>query len=164
MGDVIWLVTKGDYSAYQVVAAFTTKELAAAYAEHAEGVYSSEDDVEVEDYPLYSELPELVEILTCEVGMLDGGFVFEPKEEITKRWANETAMPPVRVYMGKRDPFYSDIPVHLNIRVEGTDHARVRKVMTEVIAQAKANLDVWLVEDRAAYTAAQKLTEELADA
>jgi predicted amino acid-binding ACT domain protein len=44
----------------------------------------------------------------------------------------------------KRDSFYADLPDFIAIQVTGTDHVRVRKVMSEALAETKANITEWI--------------------
>lgn len=136
MADVtnIYLVTAGEYSSYTVIAAFSDEGLAYQYAAHAEGIdgYST---AEVETYELRGTLPPLLEVLSLSAEMLADGHVYNPEEKIEKEWADQSEARPVRTWVVPHT--YLD-PHHISIRVWGTDHARVRKVMTEVLARCKA--------------------------
>jgi hypothetical protein len=155
----IYLVTTGDYSAYTVDAAFSDKGLAHQYAAHLD------DDAEVETMELRGTLPQLLEILSCSANMLADGHVFEPKEEITKAWVDScegTVASPVRSSVIPHD--YKE-PHHISIHVKGTDHARVRKVMSEVLARCKAEAHLLLYDDenRDRIIAAKKAFKVLED-
>jgi hypothetical protein len=134
---VSYAITAGDYSAYHVVAICDDFDMANAYAARL-------SDARVEEIPKITELPEPVDILRCRVNMLASGEVFNPEENIEKTWATETSAPPSSLYRVKRDSFYTDWPDFIAIQVTGTDHVRVRKVMSEALAETKANITEWI--------------------
>lgn len=135
----VYLVASGEYSDYRIDSVWSDEGLAAHYAEHIDGGYVDERD-------LRSELPALDEILTCQANMLASGEVFEPTETIVKEWADRHSHPPSRVRLST--PWHhAGTPQHLEIQVKGTDHVRVRKVMGEVMAFCKPQVEVMLADD-----------------
>jgi len=64
-----WMVTRGDYSAYQVLAVFTTVELADAWCAeiNVRKAHRWDDDAEVERIDLDPLLPSIVTTVVAEV-------------------------------------------------------------------------------------------------
>lgn len=149
MSDIAYVVTHGSYSDYSVDAVFTDKALAEAHVAKLQGVGRSQD-YEVEEFPLYSELPEYASLLSMSmrVGAIRGRY---------RSWTAEPA-PEAGVEYVFDELNYTDICVDPSLNelrecrvrggkvgidpsfyVDGTDHDRVRKVYGEKLAEYKAH-------------------------
>ncbi len=149
MSGVAYVVTHGSYSDYSVDAVFDDKALAEAHVAKLRDMSRSQD-YEVEEFPLYSELPEYVSMLSMSmrVGAIRG---------TTRKWTAEP-VPEAGVEYVFDEFTYTDIyvdpspnelracrvrggkvGVDPSFYVDGIDHDRVRKVYGEKLAEYKAH-------------------------
>jgi hypothetical protein len=130
----IWAVTTGQYSDYEVVAVFASKELAEEYVRItvANTNRPSSTDLRVEDFTYYDELPEHHVVLLAAETI--GAQPYPYREYTDVVWG---APKPFKADLWERPNYQAGFCIE--VRVEGTDHQRVRKVFSEKLAQAKAD-------------------------
>ena len=144
----VWLVTAGEYSAYRIVAAFVTKELAEEYARHTSGSYGN-GEADVEEWDLRDTLPALHDWLCLRTHIFEDGSTRAELERVEQRWADQkypvAAAPRIGIDATGRAYDWHGIPRNVGVETEGVDHERVRKVHGEAHAIAKARLGELLV-------------------
>lgn len=139
-----WMVVAGEYSYYRVLAVFTTEEAAEAWAAHRN---ANEDDtydrVDVEEINLDPPPTEYVDQLHVKGIIVDG--VRHDRGESIAHIIQALGADVCRV-QGPYQRRYVGQPDHIAVEVMGTDHERVRKVYSEVMARTLADPTWWVAE------------------
>ncbi|MFE5140326.1 hypothetical protein ACFRDV_22060 [Streptomyces fagopyri] len=129
-----YVATSGSYSAYHVQRVFLDKALADKYL--ADGLCD-----EIEEFEITTTVTKAVAILRMDwhsANTFNDRPVGENEHSIVRR--EESAGQPACRHTVHRHPADSRWGASTTVMVEGHDHDRVRKVLSEQVAQAKAEL------------------------
>lgn len=120
MSEKVYVVTRGSYSDYRIMAVFADPELAKAHASSVGG--------EVEEYPLFEQSPKRTAVYFKSTGHFD--HLGEPHEHSSVMWEYEAAeySPRARVIEYGRN----------GLRAEGRNKEAVRKAFDDRWAQLAA--------------------------
>lgn len=135
-GRVAYVVSRGTYSDYRVLAVADSKKRAKKMADALNEDVSSYDRAEVETLPYFDRDPEKVTIYGLMAELMDNGSVRNERQADRVEWEHDTLYPEYAVpvhWRWVRAPMYHGKGGRLE--VHGTDRERVRKVYSEKRAE-----------------------------
>lgn len=125
----MWAVSSGAYSDYSVRCLLESEEEAERLAARINGIDSSFDGARVESFPIVTADIERVEMLYIHALIADDGTAETPYERYDMIWAFDPDYAPDEVRWSWLR--HARSPKGGALRVEGSNHERVRKVFSE---------------------------------
>lgn len=135
MNETMWAISRGEYSDYRVLAVCASEAVAKEQLARMGGI--EYDAARLESIPLLTEVVDQVQVLRMSVTIWDDGTTSNDFTSMTETWPFDSWEPVVPVsWRWVRAPMHKGIGGRLDVR--GTDHERVRRVLSDRRAELLA--------------------------